>query len=155
MSIAVIKDFDLKTLCEDAIESLKAHAAPGQEIVYMHLGDTTIVKLDRNLLQHCLLNLISNALKYSGETAKIEVETQIDSGNWSIKVKDNGIGIPDEDQVYLFEPFFRAHNTSNVKGTGLGLSIVKRYTELMGGRLTFNSKQNSGSTFTLTFPELN
>jgi two-component system sensor kinase FixL len=149
------KDFDLKTLCEDAIESLKAHAAPGQEIVYTHQGETTIVKLDRNLLQHCLLNLISNALKYSGETAKIEVETQIDSDNWSIKVKDNGIGIPEEDQVYLFEPFFRAHNTSNVKGTGLGLSIVKRYTELMGGGLTFKSKQNSGSIFTLTFPLLN
>lgn len=149
------KDFDLKTLCEDAIESLTTHAAPGQEIGYMHQGETTIVKLDHNLLQHCLLNLISNALKYSGETSKIEVETQIDSDNWSIKVKDNGIGIPEEDQVYLFEPFFRAHNTANVKGTGLGLSIVKRYTELMGGRLTFKSKQNSGSTFTLTFPILN
>ncbi|MGZ3755524.1 MAG: sensor histidine kinase [Mucilaginibacter sp.] len=149
------KDFDLKILCEDAIESLRTHAAPSQEMIYTHQGETTIVKLDHNLLQHCLLNLISNALKYSGETAKIEVETQIFNNNWRVTVKDDGIGIPDEDQVYLFEPFFRAHNTTYIKGTGLGLSIVKRYAEIMGGHLTFKSKQNSGSTFTLTFPALN
>jgi len=69
-------------------------------------------------------------------------------------VKDNGIGIPQEDQKNLFEPFFRAHNTGNIPGTGLGLNIVKRYVELMGGTVVCKSAQDKGTTITLIFTDL-
>ncbi len=66
-------------------------------------------------------------------------------------MKDEGIGIPDEDQLHLFEPFFRAHNTGNIPGTGLGLNIVARYIALMKGTVSCVSTIHKGTLFTLTF----
>ncbi len=148
----VLKEFDLKMLCEDIVESMKLQAKRGQKIIYRHTGKITKVNLDSNLLQNCLLNFISNAIKYSNEDSRVELKTKIDENTCRIIIKDNGIGIPKEEQIHLFEPFFRANNTTDIEGTGLGLSIVKRYTELMGGTLKFKSQENSGSVFTLTFP---
>ena len=68
-------------------------------------------------------------------------------------VQDHGIGIPEEEQRYLYNKFFRAKNTGNVQGTGLGLTIVKRYVELMGGHITFYSRQGEGTTFTIEIPK--
>ncbi|MBS1504505.1 MAG: HAMP domain-containing histidine kinase, partial [Bacteroidetes bacterium] len=70
-----------------------------------------------------------------------------------VTIKDNGIGIPENDQKHLFEAFFRAHNTGNIPGTGLGLNIVTRYTTLMKGRIQFQSKVNKGTSFTISFPQ--
>jgi len=69
-----------------------------------------------------------------------------------LKVKDSGIGIPDEDQEHLFQRFFRGHNASNIQGTGLGLNIVARYVELMNGTITFESKSEKGTTFIIKLP---
>jgi signal transduction histidine kinase len=66
-------------------------------------------------------------------------------------VKDNGIGIPEEDHAGLFQPFFRAHNIGNIPGTGLGLNIVLRYVNLMDGNIDFNSEPGKGTQFTLSF----
>ena len=71
-----------------------------------------------------------------------------------ITVQDNGIGIPEEEQKYLYNKFFRAKNTGSVQGTGLGLTIVKRYVELMGGSVSFQSKAGEGTTFTIKIPNL-
>ena len=70
----------------------------------------------------------------------------------SLLVYESGIGIPEEEQVKMFEKFFRASNTSYVQGTGLGLNIVKRYAELLNGKVDFTSKQNEGTLFILHFP---
>jgi signal transduction histidine kinase len=70
----------------------------------------------------------------------------------TIKVKDEGIGIPEAEQKNLFDKFYRAKNTANIQGTGLGLNIVKRYVELLNGDITFVSRQNEGTTFTVGFP---
>jgi signal transduction histidine kinase len=102
-------------------------------------------------LKNALVNLISNAIKYSGEDTLIEFTTCIDDEGCLISVKDNGIGIPEEDQVHLFEPFFRAHNTGNIPGTGLGLNIVKRYIELMAGQMEFESEVHKGTSFRVSF----
>ena len=69
-----------------------------------------------------------------------------------IKVKDSGIGIPQEDQEHLFQRFFRGHNASNIQGTGLGLNIVARYVELMNGTITFESKSEKGTIFIIKLP---
>ena len=148
----VYKDFDLKRLCEEVIESMKMQAKERQIIKYKHSGRTSIVCLDGNLLQHCLLNLVSNAIKYSPNDGLIELKTALTKTQCRISVRDNGIGVPEEDRQHLFEAFFRAENTRDIGGTGLGLNIVKRYTTLMNGRVSFESNGKSGAVFTLVFP---
>ena len=69
-----------------------------------------------------------------------------------IGVKDEGIGIPADEQKHLFERFFRAKNASNIQGTGLGLNIVQQYVHLLGGTINFVSEENVGSTFEITIP---
>jgi len=107
--------------------------------------------LDANLLKNCIINLVANAIKYSGENTFIEFNTEINTSGCYLVVKDNGIGIPEEDQKHLFEPFFRAHNTGNIPGTGLGLNIVARYVRLMNGTIDFKSNLSKGTQFTISF----
>src|SRR5690606_1573482 len=118
-----------------------------QHILYQHTGEESDFIIDPNLLQNSIINLISNAIKYSGEDTFIELNTQIGRNQLVVTVKDNGIGIPLEEQKSLFEPFFRANNTGSIPGTGLGLNIVKRYVEVMGGRLEYWSEVNQGAIF--------
>ena len=145
-------DFDLVKLSEEITEEMQLIAKENQNIIYEHTGIAGFVKLDLNLLKNCIFNLISNAIKYSGENTFIEFNTEINETNCIITVKDNGIGIPEADQESLFEAFFRAHNTGNIPGTGLGLNIVARYALLMHGRVAFTSVVNQGTIFTISFP---
>jgi two-component system, LuxR family, sensor kinase FixL len=107
--------------------------------------------LDKQNLRHVLINLISNAVKYSGEGKTIRLTSSLTNGQIQFTVKDEGMGVPAEDQPYLFQTFFRANNTTNIQGTGMGLYIVKRYTEIMGGTIQFSSRENEGTVFTLQF----
>jgi two-component system sensor kinase FixL len=143
--------FNLVSLSEEITEEMQMIAKQDQHIIYEHTGARNMVKLDQNLLKNCMINLISNAIKYSGENTFIEFNTEINEHGCKVIVKDNGIGIPETDQVYLFEPFFRAHNTGNIPGTGLGLNIVRRYASLMKGTLQFKSIINQETTFILSF----
>ncbi|TWJ01671.1 PAS domain S-box-containing protein [Mucilaginibacter frigoritolerans] len=144
--------FDLVKLAEEITEELQMVAKQNQSILYQHTGISSIVNLDQNLLKNCVINLITNAIKYSGEDTFIEFLTEITNKDCIITIKDNGIGIPDTDQKHLFEAFFRAHNTGNIPGTGLGLNIVARYARLMNGQIKFKSNINQGTIFTITFP---
>jgi two-component system sensor kinase FixL len=143
--------FDLVKLSEEVTEEMQMIAKQNQHIIYQHTGAKSLVHLDQNLLKNCMINLISNAIKYSGENTFIEFNTEVNEEGAKVIVKDNGIGIPEADQVYLFEPFFRAHNTGNIPGTGLGLNIVRRYASLMKGTLQFKSIINQETTFILSF----
>jgi signal transduction histidine kinase len=107
---------------------------------------------DPRILRNILFNLISNASKYSPEGKPIDVSCDYVNHVLSFSVRDEGIGIPDEDQKHMFDRFFRASNAGNVQGTGLGLNIVRRYSELLGGGISFTSKFGKGSTFTLQLP---
>lgn len=146
-----LSNFDLVKLSEEVTEEMQMIAKQNQHIIYQHTGAKSMVHLDQNLLKNCMINLISNAIKYSGENTFIEFNTEINEEGCKVIVKDNGIGIPEADQVYLFEPFFRAHNTGNIPGTGLGLNIVRRYSKLMKGSLQFKSIINQETTFILSF----
>lgn len=142
---------NLVELAEEITEEMQLICKKNQHIVYQHTGEIGHFTLDPNLLKNALVNLISNAIKYSGEDTLIEFTTCIDDEGCLISVKDNGIGIPEEDQIHLFEPFFRAHNTGNIPGTGLGLNIVKRYIELMAGQMEFESEVHKGTSFRVSF----
>ncbi|MCO5948476.1 PAS domain-containing sensor histidine kinase [Mucilaginibacter flavidus] len=144
--------FDVVKLSEEITEEMQMVAKQNQNIIYQHTGTSGIINLDPNLLKNCVINLIANAIKYSGENTFIEFNTEVTGQQCIITIKDNGIGIPDTDQKHLFEAFFRAHNTGNIPGTGLGLNIVARYTSLMNGQIEFRSDINQGTLFTITFP---
>lgn len=143
--------FDIFAFSEEIAEEMQLMTKQKQLIVYEHQGTTGQVYLDPNLLKNCIINLTSNAIKYSGEDTMIQFFSTINEQELIIEVKDNGIGIPSTEMVNLFEPFFRAHNTGDIPGTGLGLNIVKRYVDLMNGTCTCESEQNKGTTFKLHF----
>ena len=143
--------FDLVQLAEEITEELQLLAKGEQQIHFTHFGSQKLINLDQNLLKNSIINLITNAIKYSGDTSNIDFTTEINDTHCIIKVQDEGIGIPEEDKQHLFEPFFRAHNTANIPGTGLGLNIVARYIALMKGTISYSSTINKGTLFTLKF----
>ncbi len=147
--------FDIISFSEEIVEEMQMISKQDQLIVYEHAGTSAQVYLDHNLLKNCIINLVSNAIKYSGENTMIQFSTFLKDNELIVEVKDNGIGIPEVDKVNLFEPFFRAHNTGDIPGTGLGLNIVKRYVGLMNGTVKCQTEQNKGTTFTLHFNFIN
>ena len=147
----VLTEFDIVKFSEEITEDMQLIAKQNQQIIYQHTGTSATVYLDQSLLRNAIVNLISNAIKYSGENTFIEFNTEITPSLVTICVQDNGIGIPKEDQTHLFEAFFRAHNTGTIPGTGLGLNIVSRYVQLMNGQVKFTSNVNQGTSFTLHF----
>jgi signal transduction histidine kinase len=105
-------------------------------------------------LQRVIVNLISNAIKFSFDETHIAVEAlcKFELNEIQVNISNEGIGIPEEEQSKLFDRFYRANNASNVNGTGLGLSIVKRCLELMNSTVSFTSKENLTTTFTIHLP---
>jgi PAS domain S-box-containing protein len=143
--------FNLPELIADTNEDMKGILKEGQHIDYDHNG-TNILVTDRKMLKNILINLISNAVKFSGENAAIVVQSKVNGNVAMISVKDEGIGISDEDQEHLFSSFFRGKNAINIQGTGLGLHIVQRYLDLMGGNVELKSKLGEGTIITITIP---
>ncbi|MDQ3109891.1 MAG: PAS domain-containing sensor histidine kinase [Bacteroidota bacterium] len=143
--------FDFLNLVNELIGDMRNIAKQGQTITLGFSGEREIF-LDHQLLKNALLNLFSNAIKYSPEHKPIVVDVTIVSGQLKIDIEDKGIGIPEEDQPNIFERFYRAKNSGNIQGTGLGLNIVKKYIELMNGTISFASTYNEGTTFTVKIP---
>lgn len=127
---------------------------PGQQIHFYKTVDEA-VHIDRNLLKSILNNLISNAIKFSNPNATITISSAVAHHHLTISVADDGIGISEHDQAHLFKRFFRAKNAINIEGSGLGLHIVRKYLELLNGRIEMTSKLNNGSTFTIYIPQQN
>jgi PAS domain S-box-containing protein len=137
---------------ENLIQEMRQIQKENQQIELSHHFEEDIT-VDKKLLHNILINLISNAIKYSPENALIRVAFALEEGQLKIGVSDQGIGIPEADQKHLFERFFRAQNAQAIQGTGLGLHIVSRYLQLMNGNIGMTSKENEGTTFTLYIPQ--
>jgi PAS domain S-box-containing protein len=136
------------------VEEMQQHCKEGQQIT-MQFNGSAPAYIDKQFFRNILLNLLSNAIKFSPETpdsATINVSCVAHKNELAVSVKDNGIGISEEDRKHLFERFFRAKNAINIQGTGLGLHIVSKYLELMNGRIEMESKINEGSAFTFYIP---
>ena len=141
----------LHTLLRDTVADVQGLLKPGQTInEEVHAPDT--IWLDPSLLRKILVNLLSNALKYSGQNSAVRVRATCDAGQLTLTVQDHGVGISAEDQEHLFERFFRARNVTTVPGTGLGLYIIGRYLELMSGTIALQSSLDVGTTVTITIP---
>jgi PAS domain S-box-containing protein len=145
-------NFNLKDFIPEIISEMQPLSKIGQIISFDCHNDCNVF-LDKKILKNILFNLISNAIKFSTEGTSINIQSERIKSNVLISVEDHGIGISKEDQVHLFERFFRGRNSSHIQGTGLGLSIVVKYAELMNGTISFESKENKGSKFTLNFSQ--
>jgi PAS domain S-box-containing protein len=151
-------EFDLRELIHDTIEEMKGLLKKDQNIIYRQEGDPLIWS-DKKLLKNILINLISNASKFSEEGSPIEVTSIAlnarlpdGQGTARISVADKGIGIPSEDQEHLFSSFFRGKNAINIQGTGLGLHIVRRYIDLLGGDVHLQSELDKGTIISISIP---
>ena len=140
---------DILALCEEVHEEVKEILKEGQELYIEKNGDSAIFFTDARILKNILFNLVSNAIKYSDD--RIDCFINMQNRNLVIEVKDRGIGIPTSEHHHLFDCFFRASNVEMIQGTGLGLNIVKRYVNLLHGDIDFESVENLGTTFKLSF----
>lgn len=148
-SVAV--KIDMPSCCVELLDEIKSVCKEGQEIIYSHEG-TEEAWLDMHLIRNVLINVLSNAIKYSEAYTKIWLRTKVEGGDIYFEIQDEGIGIPKKDQEHVYDRFFRAHNAGNAQGTGLGLNIVNKYIELMKGKIWFESEPGKGTTFYITLP---
>ncbi len=142
---------ELRGLLEEVIGDMELNLKKGQQIVFDFQAVDEVV-LDPNLLRNVVINLTSNAIKYSPEGSEVGIRVWTEGDFIFIKIDDQGVGIPKEEQVHLFDRFFRAGNVTNIQGTGLGLNIVKKYLGLMKGAISFKSEEGIGSEFTVKLP---
>jgi signal transduction histidine kinase len=145
-----LKEFDLQSFVSQAIEDMHGILKAGQRILFHHDGES-LVMLDDTLLKNIIMNLISNAIKFSPEHSDISISTAVSEHQIEIRVSDKGIGISNEDQEHLMERFFRGSNANNIQGTGLGLHIVSKYVDRMNGRIRYETELNQGTTFYIIF----
>jgi len=145
---------NIREFTDELIDEVHGILKQGQNLIYHHRGEL-LFSSDKKILRSLFLNLISNAIKYSPEYAEIFIDTRIDEHALLLKVVDHGIGIPLKDQKHLFSLFFRAENAGAIPGTGLGLNIVKKYIELLGGHIGFDSLPGKGTTFNIEIPDRN
>ena len=145
-----LSEFNISKCMSSILEEIKNTLKKNQRFAYHHEGEEEVL-MDASLLKHIVMNLVSNASKFSPEGSIVQIDTACDEKHITLAVKDSGIGISREDQQHLMERFFRGANASNIQGTGLGLHIVSKYAELMNGTLSCKSEIEKGTTFTVTF----
>ncbi|MCB0501750.1 MAG: hypothetical protein KDD32_03650, partial [Bacteroidetes bacterium] len=147
------QNFNLEELLKEIIEEMNVILKTGQQIKYTMIdqGDG-IIHQDPKLLKNVIINLLSNASKYSDEGKLIEVKITFQKQHVLIEVTDQGIGIPSNDQSHLFDRFFRASNVTAYQGTGLGLNISKKNIEIMGGTIDYKSVEHKGTTMMVSLP---
>lgn len=144
--------FNLNDFCKEVLDELQGLLKSGQYIQHNHDDWNQEIILDKKLLKNIFFNLLSNAIKYSEKDKQIDCKLKIEDGSLNIKITDYGIGIPEDEQQHLFTRFFRARNVENIQGTGLGLNIVKRYVDIMQGKVSFESQTGTGTTFYVSIP---
>jgi len=143
---------NLTLLCTDLVNSFQVNAGAGKILSFTEIGESQEAFLDQKLVNYILNNLLSNAIKYSGPAGQIDLVLEWQPEKVILRVKDNGIGIPLQDQANLFEPFQRASNVGSIAGTGFGLVIAKQSVLAHQGQITLDSEVGQGTTFTVTLP---
>ncbi|MEP1097673.1 MAG: HAMP domain-containing sensor histidine kinase [Cyclobacteriaceae bacterium] len=149
------KELDVHEVIDRVVESMHLVVSKRNGTIDLKLNATkSVVLADGTHLVNIIYNLIDNALKYTVDVPQIVITTYDSSQGIEISIKDNGIGIGEEIQKYIFDKFYRAEtgNVQNAKGFGLGLSYVKKIIEEHKGRIGLNSRPNHGSEFLLYFP---
>lgn len=147
-------DVNLKELLNEIIEDAEVLCEQKNITLESNVGEPLIIQGDITRLREMILNLIDNAVRYTLQDGKISLSLYEISGFAHISVRDTGIGIPVEHLPHIFKSFYRVDRSRSREGggTGLGLAICKRIVELHGGKISVESKENFGSTFTVELP---
>ena len=149
------EDIDLQVLLEGVTEKMYIMAKKkNQEIKYKAINNIPVFKSDRDKLEQVIINIVSNAIKYTPEEGKIDIVSGMLYDDAFIKVIDNGIGIPKENLSRIFERFYRVDKarSRDTGGTGLGLAIAKQIITNLGGNITINSELGKGTEVVITIP---
>ena len=149
-----LETVDMSAMTEETIRLLAQNAEKRHQQLYGNVTPGLTMEGDRSKLNQILYNLTENAIKYTPDNGHVLVSLYEDNGNLIWKVKDDGVGIPEEDQAHIFERFYRVDKARSREtgGTGLGLSIVKQLVNMHGGTITVESKAGNGSVFTVVLP---
>nr|WP_298238446.1 PAS domain S-box protein [uncultured Algibacter sp.] len=146
--------FKLSKIVNEVVYNANMLLKEGQQIKYPENIDDLSLYQDEKIFQLIFFNLLHNAIKYSAEGSVIDLQIKQDKTLTTLTVKDEGIGIPEKDKKSIFERYYRAENVVNIQGTGIGLNIAKNHLENLGGSIYFESKENVGTIFTITFPNI-
>jgi len=150
--VAAPERVGLAALCRAVVAEMETTVGRTHALVVAaRCGDAEAV-LDPKLLRRALGNLLSNAVKYSADGSTVKLEVSRDDERFTLRVRDQGIGIPAEQQRRLFEPFERGAHVGTRAGTGLGLTIAKQSVDLLGGSIAVESAVGAGTTVTVTLP---
>ena len=147
------KSHDVVAFTTEIIEDIHAASGRRHKINYVNRMQDPMAKFDDKLMRQVVTNLLTNAVKYSPDGSEIRFELNNHDATLTIIICDQGIGIPEKDQAHLFEPFHRAKNVRDISGTGLGLAITKKAVEVHNGDISFESKHNEGTCFTIRIPQ--
>jgi PAS domain S-box-containing protein len=145
---------ELEDFCKEIIEEAKSNANEKHSFRFHFLAEKKRYRLDPKLMKYIIINLLSNAFKYSPDGGVVELLVNSQNNDITLSVSDEGIGIPDEDQPGLFKTFFRANNAEEISGSGLGLSIVKNAVEQHKGEVVYDSVLGKGTVFKVRIPEI-
>ncbi|MGB1287817.1 MAG: PAS domain-containing sensor histidine kinase, partial [Aggregatilineales bacterium] len=146
-----LEDTDFITYCRDVVEEYQFNYHRSHHVLFECDERNIRLSIDRRIMRRVLNNLLSNAIKYSPDGGDVIFRLRTEVNDVVIEVQDSGIGIPEEDQSRLFDPFHRAQNTGTLPGTGLGLAITKQTVERHQGDIDFKTHAN-GTTFIVRLP---
>jgi PAS domain S-box-containing protein len=144
--------FNLSKIINEVVYNANMLLKSGQRIIIPQNSDDFILQQDEKILELILSNLIYNAVKYSPENTTVKLHIIKNGKSIIFNIIDEGIGIPANDQKFIFNRYFRAENVLNTQGTGIGLNIVQAHLENLGGSINFTSEENKGSIFTVKLP---
>jgi signal transduction histidine kinase len=143
---------DLAELVEEVYWRLKVLADQRSVDLFMAVEEAVVVSGDRDRLRRLLVNLVDNAVKYTGPEGRVRLSLTRDRDRACIEVADTGRGIPEESLERIFQPFYRSEEVVSEQGSGLGLSIARSIALAHGGEVTVTSRPGEGSTFRVLLP---
>ncbi len=145
-------DTELVAFCKRVLDDFALNIKGSHLIHFSPVQPEIMVRTDEELLRRVLDNLLSNAIKYSAPGSTVQVTAWVEDQYANLRVSDQGVGIPQDEQAKLFDPFFRGKNVADIPGNGLGLMIVKKSLELMQGSIDVSSEVGAGTSVLVRFP---
>jgi signal transduction histidine kinase len=149
---------DLGSLTTDVVETFRPHLEANGFTLNCKMPDTAVpLRCDRDAIAQVMMNLLSNAEKYSGDKKEIEINLAVTNAKAEVQVLDRGLGVPAGCENKIFDQFYRAHDSlsSGIQGTGLGLTLARQVARAHGGDVLYSARAGGGSCFTLKLPVAN
>ncbi|HHZ01949.1 MAG TPA: cell wall metabolism sensor histidine kinase WalK [Tissierellia bacterium] len=149
------EQINLSEIVNSIVKKLQMQIKNKNIKIHIQIPEEISIIFDRDGFEQILLNIAGNAVKYTGENGNVWIDAKNENGNTIVRVKDDGVGIPEEDLARIFERFYRVEKARSrgLGGTGLGLSIAKEIAEAHNSTITVKSKVNEGTEMTITIPQ--